>query len=270
MATAAQVRDLLGATSLPDALVDDLLGEASAAWLMGEPAEVLAGDLALCHPPLAPEEVRAVVKPTSAEAGWRVCVVAHDRPGLLAGTAGALATSGLTITGASATLWPDLGLALLSVTTVHPDGVEVASSDWDVVGERLQAVLGRRQRADPEFVPIPPVRVESTPPEQGRVVVTVEAPDRVGLLWSIASWFESRRCNIEALTITSVDGMARDTFVVVGAPDTMALAAHLGGGPAGMSNLPSNLIRVGVQAVLAGAGVAAGLALRALRANRTD
>ena len=64
MATASDVRDLLASTTLPMELIDDLLAGASATWLMGEPAEVLAADLALCHPPLGPEEVRAAAQRT--------------------------------------------------------------------------------------------------------------------------------------------------------------------------------------------------------------
>src|SRR3954471_744017 len=97
MATTDEVRDLLSTTSLPADLVDDLLTEASAAWLLGETAPTLAADLALCHPPLGAEEVRAVVQPTTTAGTSRLCVVTHDRPGLLAGIAGAVAIHGLNI-----------------------------------------------------------------------------------------------------------------------------------------------------------------------------
>src|SRR4051794_41869486 len=124
MATTAEVRDLLSATTLPPDLVDDLLGEASAAWLLGESACTLAGDLALCHPPLGKAEVRAVVQPTTVPGTSRLCVVANDRPGLLAGIAGAVAIHGLTITAVSATLWPGRGLALMAGTARPPGGPE--------------------------------------------------------------------------------------------------------------------------------------------------
>src|SRR4051794_10481868 len=275
MATTAEVRDLLATTSLPPDLVDELLEQASAAWLVGEPATALAADLALCHPPLAGEEVRAVVHPTAAPATWRVCVVAHDRPGLLAGAAGALATRGLSIISASGSLWPGRGLALVSLTARVADGSDVATADWDEIGERLRAVIGRRERIEPDevgFRPMPPVKVDATAEEHGRAIVTIETPDRVGLLWAAARWFEERDCNIEAVTIATDGALARDTFVVVGDAgevDTVGLAALLGGGPAAPDNLPSALLRIGVQATLAASAVAAGLALRALRAGRS-
>src|SRR5438552_1433319 len=135
MATTAEVRDLLTTTSLPSDLVDDLLDEASAAWLLGESAVTLAADLVLCHPPLGTEEVRAVVQPTTIPGTSRLCVVAHDRPGLLAGIAGAVAIHGLTITSVSASLWADRGMALMAVTANHPEGIELGRTEWDGIGE---------------------------------------------------------------------------------------------------------------------------------------
>src|SRR3954462_15175959 len=163
MATTAEVRDLLATTSLPSDLVDELLEQASAAWLMGEPATALAADLALCHPPLGGEEVRAVVHPTADPATWRLCVVAHDRPGLLAGAAGALATRGLSIISASGSLSPARGLALVSLTAGVADGSRVATADGNETGERLRAVICRREWVDPDqvgFEPMPPVKVD--------------------------------------------------------------------------------------------------------------
>ena len=268
MATTAEVRDLLTATSLPSDLVDDLLDEASATWLLGESAVTLAADLVLCHPPLGPEEVRAVVQPTTLPGTSRLCVVAHDRPGLLAGIAGATAIHGLTISGVSATLLSRHGLALMAVTASHPDGLELTPSEWDGVGAHLRAVLGHRKRVLPAFHAGPPVTVETSPQGQGRVLVTVEAPDRVGLLWAVASWFETNGANIEGVSFSTVGDMVRDSFLVVGEVEPTALAAHIGGGPAQPVDPYSAMVRLGVRLTLAAAGLAAGLTLRALRASR--
>ena len=158
MATTAAVRALLGATSLPEPLVDEMLAGVSAVWMIGEPAEALAGDLVLCHPPLGEDEVRAVVRPTANPRAWRLTVVAPDRPGLLAGLAGALADRHLSITEASATVLAGPGVALQRVTAVGPGGLLMGQDDWDALGRRLQAVLGRREAVRPAFRPAPPVR----------------------------------------------------------------------------------------------------------------
>jgi [protein-PII] uridylyltransferase len=271
MATTSQVRQLLAPTSLPPALVDELLAQASAVWMMGEPAEVLAGDLVLCHPALAPCEVRAVAKPTGRPSAWRLTVASRDRPGLLAELAGALAEQRLSITDASATVLPARGVALQRVTATHADGKVLQQTDWDRVGAGLQAVLGRQEPVKPTFVPTPPVTVEAQPQDSGRMLVTVEAPDEVGLLWAVANWFAQRGCNVETCRATSAGGLARDTFVVVGEVDPTGLASALGGLPARASNLPIDAVRLGVRVGLAAVatGVAVGARLtRALRQNR--
>jgi len=106
MAAATEVRALLAGTSLPDDLVDSLLEGASPLWLLGQAPEQVAADLALCHPPLRSDEVRVIAQPLAGGSGHKVSLVAPDRPGLLARTAGALAASGLTITAAAASSWP--------------------------------------------------------------------------------------------------------------------------------------------------------------------
>src|SRR5438132_1060978 len=112
MVTTDTVRRLLESTTVPDELAYEWLSEASAVWLMGQPAELVAGDLVLCHPPLAPEEVRAVARPTSDAYAWRMTIAAHDRPGLLADLAAVLADQRLSITDATATTLPASGIAL--------------------------------------------------------------------------------------------------------------------------------------------------------------
>ena len=227
MATVAEVRGLLASTTVPDDLIDDLLSSAAATWLMGASAESVAMDLALCHPPLAQEEVRARVETVSRPAHWQLNLVAHDRPGLLARTAGALALHGLSIEQASATTWPDRGLAVQRVTVTSPTTDIVP--DWDAFGPDLRAALGQGVRHEPRFVPVPPVKVTAAPDVGGRTAVTVAAADTIGLLWAIASWLADHDCNIELAAVETTGSLARDTFVVVGTVDAAALATALGG-----------------------------------------
>ena len=80
--TTAELRRLLRGTNIPARAVTRLLKAASPLWMMSERPSVLAGDLVLCHPPLAAGEVRAVARPLEDLAVYRVTVVAADRPGL--------------------------------------------------------------------------------------------------------------------------------------------------------------------------------------------
>ncbi len=239
MATSAEVRALLAGTSLPADLVDSLLEGASPLWLLGQAPEQVAGDLALCHPALLPGEVRAIAHPLDGPGrGGRsggtgscskVTVVAPDRPGLMAGTAGALAAHGLTISVAAASSWPEMGVAVQRVVAEPAEPGAVVA--WDALGTALTATLAGGARPTVPFTPCLPVAVSCTDHGAGRSVVSVRAPDRVGLVWAVASWFEAHGCNIEMANIDGADGMADDTFVVLGAPDADGLATHLAGRP---------------------------------------
>ena len=230
MATTAEVKGLLAGTSLPGDLVDTLLDGASPLWLLGQTPDQVDGDLALCHPPLRPGEIRAIAHPLGRGGSHKVSVVAPDRPGLMAGTAGALAASGLTIVAAAASSWPEVGVSVQRVVAAPAaEGAEVA---WDAVGKDLKATLAGSTPLVVPFTPCPPVAVSCTDHGSERSVVSVRAPDRIGLLWAISSWFEEHGCNIEVATVDAEDGTAVDTFVVQGPLDADALATHLAGRPA--------------------------------------
>ena len=220
---------MLEPTSLPPELVEDLIGGASPVWLMGQPAEVVAGDLVLAHPPLADGEVRAAVKPTLDAGAWRLTVAARDRAGLLADIAGVLAVQDLSITSISACAWPAHELAILRLAVASRQAM--TDADWDRVGEGLRASLSGEVSVCPadDFQPCPPVRVTATPAETGRVVLRLEAPDRVGLIWALASWLAERGANIEVARVDTNGDMADDTFVIDGDFDAAELARFLSG-----------------------------------------
>ncbi|MCU4186932.1 hypothetical protein K6U06_21380 [Acidiferrimicrobium sp. IK] len=268
MASPADLRRILEATSLPADLVDEILGEVGTPWLMGAPAEVVAGEAVLCHPPLAAGEVRAVANPTDQPGVFRLTVVAEDRPGLLAGTAGALASEGLSVVDAATTVLPRSRLALQRVAVLAPPTLPFDDAEWERVGHRLRAVLGERLSVPVAWAPEPPVVVETQPQQLGRVLVTVRAPDRIGLLHAAASWFEGHGCNVEACHASSGDGTATDVFLIAGHVDPPALAAALGGAPAAVSHGGFFPVRLGIE-LFRGAATfpwrVAGIVGRALR-----
>jgi pimeloyl-ACP methyl ester carboxylesterase/glycine cleavage system regulatory protein len=208
------VRDLLRGTSLPKALADDLVATAPALWRSSDTAAALAGDLALCHPPLRPDEVRARV--TSADDGrWRLTVLAHDRPGLLADAAGVLATESMSIAGASLATWEAVGTCLMAITVdpPAPDGATL-----ERLGTRLEA-MGSDGAAPPLFLPAGDASVRRTGEANGDALVTVTAPDRPGLLWALCRAVADQGGSILAAAVASDNGEARDTFVVRGDVD---------------------------------------------------
>lgn len=251
MASAAKVKRLLGGTSLPQDAVEDLLAHASALWLASDAPAVLAADLALCHPPLRPAEVRAVVLGGPDDGTCRLTVVSHDRPGLLADTAAVLAAEDVSVLAASAMTWTATGLALHAIT-IGSAGLPV--DQWERLALRLRAV-GSGDHPDVRFKPIGRATVQAEPSEADRLQVTVTAPDQVGLLWAICRWLADNGASIEAAHVGGRAGTASDVFILSGRPDVSGLAASLTGAA------PSALAlggRVAGAVASAGLGAAAG------------
>jgi pimeloyl-ACP methyl ester carboxylesterase/predicted amino acid-binding ACT domain protein len=223
-ASTTRLHALLGETTLPAAVSRRLLEGASPLWVLSAPPTVLAGDLALCHPRLRKDEVRAVARSMRAPNMYRLTVVARDRAGLLADTAAILAGVGASVVFASAMTWPGDHTALHALTVRCDAGLD--QDQWAVIGERLRAVAtGEATRS--AFVPTGRADVTVTGEGDGRSVVRVTAPDRIGLLSAVCRWFADNDVSVEAASISTVDGVAKDVFLVDGECDVDALARHL-------------------------------------------
>ena len=222
MANTAEVAELLNATTLPKESVEEFLVGAPDLWLMSAPASVLAADLVLCHPPLKAGEIRAAAQPLGA-AKVRITVVAPDRRGLLADTAAVLAAERLSVVSASVATWPADDLALHALTVDAPG---FGQEDWDDLEVRLRA-LGAGSKTLVHFTPTGTAKVDWFPATFGRCIVTVRAPDQLGLLWAICRWFAENGASIEAAHIGARGGTAEDRFVIVGTPDLRYLAGAL-------------------------------------------
>jgi pimeloyl-ACP methyl ester carboxylesterase/glycine cleavage system regulatory protein len=222
-ASTVELRSLLRGTKIPARTVTRLLRAASPLWMMSERPSVLAGDLVLCHPPLAADEVRAVARPLEDLAVYRVTVVAADRPGLLADTAAALSDQRLTVLSASVATWADSSIALHSLTV---RSAAVTDPDWASVGERLRTIATDPPPAT-RYRPTGRAAVTAVADSTGRLLVTVTAPDGLGLLGTITAWFAEHDVSIEAAEITTRNGLATDRFHVVGELEPGELADHL-------------------------------------------
>jgi predicted amino acid-binding ACT domain protein len=217
------LRQLMDRTTMPKELADELLSSAPSLWLASDGEGDLASDLALCHPPLAPREVRARV----ARAGpsrWRLTVVAHNRRGLLADTAGLLAQEGLSIASASAVTWEHLDLALHAVCL---PGAPPGAVTLERLGSRLRAAA-EGDRPDVRFDPEGPAQVRIVGEAGGDAIVTVNAPDQFGLLWAICRWFADHGGDIQAAGVSG-DAIVHDVFIVRDCPNVTALERLLNG-----------------------------------------
>jgi pimeloyl-ACP methyl ester carboxylesterase/predicted amino acid-binding ACT domain protein len=222
-ANIAQVRELLGATTMPRRVVARLLDGVSPLWVLSEAPEILAADLALCHPAIRAGEVRAVAREMSGGYRYRLTVAAEDRRGLLADTSAILAAEEISVESASVMTWPNVGLALHALTVSSAPGIDGAQ--WDSIGARLRQSPGAPLPIT--FKPSGRARVTRTGAGSGTSMVRVTAPDRVGMLSAVCRGFADQGLSIESAGVATADGIANDVFLVDGDCDTDALTRQL-------------------------------------------
>ena len=208
---------------MPRRVASRLLADVSALWVLSEAPAVLAADVALCHPPLRPDEIRAVARPIPFTSDFRLTVVAHDRPGLLADTTAVLARAELPIVAASATTWPG-GLALHAVTVRA--GHVLDARRWRTLGDELRSMTGA-SRDELPFRGSGRATVTRTGAGTTSSIVRVTATDEPGLLAAITRWFADAGVSIHAADVATEGTTARDVFLVDGDCDTASLARHL-------------------------------------------
>jgi UTP:GlnB (protein PII) uridylyltransferase len=193
--------------------IRSLVDSAAPLWLLSESAQTLAGDLVLCRPQIKKKEVRALARHIEGSSSMRLTIATRDRPGLLADSAAVLTAKGLSISSATASAWGRPNIALLSFVVDTEEDLD--DEAWSELGNRLRKMVATEKAARPVLGPLKSVIVTA----QGvgeRLVVKVTAPDVPGLLASVCSYFRSSGLNIETLRARTTDGVAQDTFLVVG------------------------------------------------------
>lgn len=241
-----ELAQLLAGTSMSSEEIAGLIERAAPLWLMSEPPATLAGDLALCHPPLGPGEIRAVARECDAPDCFRLTIVAHDRPGLLADTTAVLAVEKLSVINASATTWVNDGLALHSlVVEASPDFLP---DSWDLLAKRLRSVAANDVGGF-VFEPGGRATVRCTPQAMGRSVLSVSAPDQLGLLWAICRWLAAQDVTIDTMRVASIDEMAHDEFIVRGSFDPDELERRLSTEAPTFRSAPLHLVSAAVGAL---------------------
>jgi pimeloyl-ACP methyl ester carboxylesterase/predicted amino acid-binding ACT domain protein len=217
-----ELRALLASTTIPTDLADTLVQDAPALWLASDGVAVLGADLALCHPRLGADEVRARVSTSPLD--WRLTVVAHDRPGLLADTARALAGEGFSIAAASVASWDGLDLALHSISVLGP---APKASVLRRLGEQLRSRRAGPRPVATAFAARGPATVTRSGTANGDALLTVTAPDQPGLLWAVCRWLADRDASIQAAWVAGGPELVNDVFVVRGEVDVEALECFL-------------------------------------------
>jgi hypothetical protein len=100
--------------------------------------------------------------------------------------------------------------------------------EWEAVGERLRSVaVGEHITVG--FVPKASVKVGCAAPGPGRRLLTVSAPDQVGLLWALCRWLADHGLSVEAAHLDGILGRAEGSLLISGDESVDGLETHLGG-----------------------------------------
>lgn len=192
---------------------EELLDDAPEPWWESTSVAGLATDIVLLAPPLGPDEVR--IRIVSGLTDWELSVVARDRPGLLATTAGVLADHGLSIDDARIATWAVHELAMQRLRVSARELPSSGEPDFPFIGQALRHAL-----AEPAVKPETNVFPDGCAVRSvvsmgiGRWKVEVEARDEVGLLARVATALHGLGANVLAADVHSEGARALDTFLV--------------------------------------------------------
>src|SRR6187402_2365062 len=159
--------------------------------------------------------------------GPLLCVVAEDRPGLLALVTDALLTQGIAIQSARA-FCREVGkdqveavdfFELRALQGPSDVAAELDEDGLKVFSEFLSDLVADDLAQQASAASVPPVgttRVyfERQSPADGRYLLVVDAPDSNGLLHAVTSTLHDRGMRIMACESRTVSGRARDRFEV--------------------------------------------------------
>jgi [protein-PII] uridylyltransferase len=160
--------------------------------------------------------------------GPQLCVVAEDRPGLLALVTDALLAQGMGIQSARAFCRAvakdrDEAVDFLELHALGGAGDVAAELDEDglqafveslnelIAADMAQSTAGARHA---ETVPSTRAYFERQSPAEGSYLLVVDAPDSDGLLHAVSSALHAKDMRIIACEIRTVGGRARDRFEV--------------------------------------------------------
>lgn len=185
----------------------DRIRNAPRAYVLVQPAEVVARHAALLDPPPRHGRLAVTVEEIGDGLG-RVEVAAVDRPGLLGAITGVLDERHIDVVDAATVTWPD-GAVVDSCTirTVEPFAVAVGTAtDLDAA---VQAAL----RAPLVAEPAPDLTIDfDNDASPWHTLCEVRGPNRPGLIHAVAVGFTAIGLRVHSARIESVGGVAIDRF----------------------------------------------------------
>ncbi len=189
--------------------VQRLLETAPRRYLLAHSPEAIAIHIQMLDPPPTRGEVRIRPEPGPQQEQWTVYVATQDKPGALAAITGAFADCGIPVLEASITTWPNGLAADVFRLAAPPD------ADWDRVRKAATTALAQPSR-NGKPAPIEGHLEIDNAASPWYTIVEVRAEDRTGLLHRVAEAFSRAGIRIHHATVSTVDGVAVDTFLVTG------------------------------------------------------
>ena len=225
----SEVERLLQGSHLSKNEILSLLGSAAPLWLLSESAPALAGDLVLCRPKLQKDEIRALARHIEASTLVRITIAGPRSPRSARRQRRRLRRQRPL----------DLQRVGVNMETPTARGSFVHRCRWGAVRQRCLGLAGKRLQSmgtsgppsSPTLRPLDPVTV-TVQGAGDRSIVKVVAPDEQGLLATVCRYFQFHDVNIETLQARTRDGIARDTFLVIGRVAAEGLKAVLQHPPA--------------------------------------
>jgi [protein-PII] uridylyltransferase len=220
----SELREALVAASIPPEAAGAFLAEAPARYVLWARAKDAPDHFGLITPTLGPGEVRTSVRPGDAGGTYQLSLGAVDRLGLLAAVAGSMTLAGLSILSAQAfTTERGLALDVFEVRGAFED--DVTQERWDrfraLIGQVLQGSVDLREsvhalrahyRAAPKNIPVK-VRID-VEASDFYTVVEVSAPDRLGLLFDLASTISEHDLDVHVAKVATYGDRVVDVFYV--------------------------------------------------------
>jgi [protein-PII] uridylyltransferase len=218
------LREALGSADVPDDDAEAFVAAAPPGYLMWVSPEDISGQVPLVIPRPRPAEVRVAVREGETPGTYRLSLGAVDRLGLLAAAAGAMTLSGLSILSAQAFTTED-GLALDVFEVRGAFEEDVDEDRWErfrsVMAEALDGKLDLRERVRSLRAHYRPVTGDvptsvhiDEESSDFYTVVEVSAPDRLGLLFDLASTLADHDLDVHVAKVATYGARVVDVFYV--------------------------------------------------------
>jgi [protein-PII] uridylyltransferase len=217
-------REALGFAGVPTHDAEAFVAAVPSGYLLRVSPEDISGHVPLVIPRPGPTEVRVAVRESVTPGTYRLSLGAVDRLGLLAAAAGAMTLSGLSILGAQAFTTEDgLALDVFEVRGVFEEDVD--EDRWErfrsVMAEALEGKLDLRERIRSLRAhyrsATGDARISVRIDDEGSdfyTVVEVSAPDRLGLLFDLASTLAEHDLDVHVAKVATYGEKVVDVFYV--------------------------------------------------------